>query len=81
MGGRVKLPKGPFLIASKCRVPVIFYYAMREPKRTYRFHFTIASEGGRAEVPTLMQHYATSLETLMQHYPYQWFNFYPFWNE
>ncbi len=81
MGGRVKLPKGPFLIASKCRVPVIFYYAMREPKRTYRFHFTIASEGGRAEVPTLMQHYATSLETLMQHYPYQWFNFYSFWNE
>ena len=27
-----------FLLASKLKVPVVFYFAMREAQRTYRFH-------------------------------------------
>ena len=39
MGAEVLMPSGPFKIAAKCRVPVVFYYAMREKNRTYRFIF------------------------------------------
>ena len=42
MGKEAKFPMGPFLLASKLKVPVVFYFAMREAQRTYRFHFFIA---------------------------------------
>ena len=42
MGKEAEFPMGPFLLASKMRVPVVFYFAMREAKKTYRFHFFIA---------------------------------------
>ena len=36
MGKEAEFPMGPFLLASKMRVPVVFYFAMREAQRTYR---------------------------------------------
>lgn len=34
MGKEAEFPMGPFLLASKMRVPVVFYFAMREAKKT-----------------------------------------------
>ena len=80
MGAEALLPSGPFKIASRCRVPVVFYYAMRERKRTYRFIFSEAVvEHDRPAA--LLEQYTASLERLMDKYPRQWFNFYNFWNE
>ncbi len=39
MGGRALFPAGPYLLASRLEVPVVFYFAMREKGRSYRFHF------------------------------------------
>lgn len=77
-------PQGPFLITSKMRVPVVFYYAMRERKRTYRFHFMIADTNpGQTSTQlqqSLLKQYITSLEEILHKYPEQWFNYYDFWH-
>ena len=81
MGGKAHFPVGPFRIASRCRVPVVFYYAMREKGRRYRFLFSEVPPTESRRTETLMTAYLCSLETLLARYPRQWFNFYPFWNE
>lgn len=80
MGGKAYFPAGPFLIASKTRVPVVFYYAMREKGRKYRFMFYEASSGGKVTREELMDKYIAVLEDMIGKYPRQWFNFYKFWN-
>lgn len=80
LGAEALLPAGPFKIAAKCRVPVVFYYAMREKGRTYRFIFSEAAVEHNRPAP-LLEQYTASLERLLADYPRQWFNFYNFWNE
>ena len=80
LGAPVLLPNGPFKIAAKCRVPVVFYYAMREKGRTYRFIFEEPKCEGRIKAEELVSQYAASLERIVEKYPRQWFNFYDFWN-
>lgn len=80
MGAEALLPSGPFKIAAKCRVPVVFYFAMRERGRTYRFIFTEA-EVEHNRPMALIEQYKTTLEQLLESYPRQWFNFYKYWKE
>ena len=80
MGAQALMPSGPFKIAAKCRVPVVFYYAMREKGRTYRFIFSEATVEHNRPM-ALLEQYTDSLERLTDRYPRQWFNFYKFWND
>ncbi len=80
LGAPVRLPLGPFKISAKCRVPVVFYYSMREPGFKYRFVFEEAMLEKGTEVNALVGQYAESLERMVRKYPRQWFNFYDFWN-
>ena len=56
MGELSKLPNIGAVVEeqlnSRMKVPVVFYFAMREPGRTYRFHFirTEPVKIGRANV-------------------------------
>lgn len=81
MGAEVRLPSGPFRIAAKCRVPVVFYYAMRETGRKYRFVFEEPRAVSRNGAEDLIEQYVESLERILRRYPRQWFNFYDFWKE
>jgi predicted LPLAT superfamily acyltransferase len=76
MGRRAHFPRGPFLIASKMGVPVVFYYSMRERGRRYRFRFEEASEKSERG---LLDEYLKTTERVVWRYPEQWFNFYKFW--
>ncbi|MDR0892935.1 MAG: acyltransferase [Mediterranea sp.] len=83
LGQEALFPAGPFLVATRMKVPVVFYFAMREPGRTYRFHFIVAkpvrrTPGEKVEA-TLLKQYTTVLEGILRRYPEQWFNYYPFW--
>lgn len=80
MGAPALMPSGPFKIAAKCRIPVVFYYAVREENRTYRFIFTEATVEHNRPV-ALFEQYIASLEHLLNNYPRQWFNFYNFWSK
>ncbi|NDV64319.1 acyltransferase [Bacteroides sp. 224] len=84
MGKEAYFPAGPFLLAARMKVPVVFYFAMREPKRTYHFHFIVAEEVKRTKdkkpEQMLLEQYTTTLEKIMKQYPEQWFNYYRFWD-
>ena len=80
LGSKALFPKGLFQIAAKCRVPVVFYYSMREKNRTYRFIFEEPVIEGRMTAEKLIEQYSRSLEKIVLKYPRQWFNFYDFWN-
>ncbi|MBQ2393554.1 MAG: acyltransferase, partial [Alistipes sp.] len=80
MGREARFPSGPFRIAARCRVPVVFYYAMREKGRCYRFHFEEVPAEELRSAEAILNRYTSSLERLMERYPRQWFNFYKFWN-
>jgi len=94
MGKPAQFPAGPFLLAARMKVPVVFYFAMREPKRTYHFHFSSEALPARGGVPRrgevvggkkkrpeqlLLEEYAKALEDIVKQYPEQWFNYYKFW--
>ncbi len=78
LGKVAPFPTGPFRIAATCDVPVVFYYAVREPGRSYRFIFEEYT-GPRKDAGQLTQQYLASLERIVRQYPRQWFNFYDFW--
>lgn len=79
LGAEAAFPIGPFKIASRCRVPVVFYYSMREAGRGYRFIFEEPLMEGRVSAEELLRQYVASLERIVGRYPRQWFNFYDFW--
>ena len=79
MGRKAPFPAGPFAVAGKFRVPVVFYYAMRERDRRYRFIFDIP-DGQPMTRDAVLGSYVRSLEAVVRRYPQQWFNFYRFWS-
>lgn len=79
LGGKSHFPIGPFRIAAKCRVPVVFYYSVREKGCSYRFMFKEVT--GKIDADALLDTYVKSLEGTVNAYPRQWFNFYEFWND
>ncbi|MCM1501541.1 MAG: acyltransferase [Bacteroidales bacterium] len=85
MGRMARFPRGPFLLASRLCVPVVFYFSMREKGRKYRFHF-FAPEAGQTKggklysEEELLRSYIAHLERIVRKYPGQWFNYYDFWN-
>lgn len=80
LGSPAKFPEGPFKISAKCGVPVVFYYAMREPGFGYRFIFEEPLFEGKPSADCIIMQYVKSLECIIERYPRQWFNFYDFWN-
>lgn len=83
-GRMVKFPSGPFLISSRMKVPVYFYFAVREKGRKYRFRFVRAgipqrSKGGPRPEQAVLEQFATVLEEEILRHPEQWYNYYDFW--
>lgn len=85
MGREAAFPAGPFILASRLRVPVVCYFAMREKGQRYRFHFLITDPVAKTKEKkpeqALLEQYVQSLENVLKKYPEQWFNYYKFWNQ
>ncbi|WP_321436263.1 acyltransferase [uncultured Bacteroides sp.] len=85
MGKKAFFPAGPFILASRMKVPVVFYFATREPGKTYHFHFTLVDKIVRSKdkkpEQALLEQYVSALEVILKQYPEQWFNYYRFWDE
>ena len=79
LGKEAHFPAGPFLIASRLRVPVVFVYVMKEPNLHYHLYAREANVKHRDE-KGLLKEYIESVETILQKYPLQWFNYFNFWN-
>lgn len=85
LGAPALFPIGPWVLAAALRCPVILFSVVHE-NNTYRVRFEKLAD--RVELPrgrreeaarTYVQLYARKLEALCRLAPYDWFNFYPFW--
>ncbi len=71
-------PLGPFLIASRLKVPVVFVYVMKEPNLHYHLYAREAMVGHR-DPQVLLSSYTENLESMLSKYPLQWYNYFDFW--
>lgn len=78
LGEDANFPAGPFLIASRLKVPVVFVYVMKEPNLHYHLYAREAQSKHRDE-KGLLNSYIESVEGMLQKYPLQWFNYFDFW--
>ncbi len=85
LGAPALFPAGPFQTAGRSGVPVVFFFAMRERKRCYRFLFRVANIDRSATKDkgseSIAEQYVQALEQILHRYPEQWFNYYDFWEE
>jgi len=79
-GKTTNFPAGAFLIGSRLKVPVIFLYIMKETNKHYHFYAEQAVFKNR-DAQDLLKQYTLSIERILKKYPYQWFNYFDFWND
>ena len=85
LGAPAEFAQGPFVLAYLLECPVYLFFCPREGA-DYRIYFEPFAE--RVELPRrarleavrgYARRYAERLEALCVRTPYQWFNFYPYW--
>ena len=81
-------PSGPLRMAAMLKQPVYFMAGIYLGGNRYRVHFELLedfSTVGRAQreaaMQSLLDKYVAALERHCRAYPYNWFNFYDFWDE
>ena len=80
LGAKADFPAGPFLLSSRLNTPVLFVYVMRERNRHYHLYARVAEFKNR-DTHSLLESYTQSIETMLEKYPLQWFNYYDFWKK
>lgn len=84
LGKEAPFPLGPFVLASRLNVPVVFYFAVRTGIKRYTFNFSLAHvqahENEKRTEFLILNEYVSELEKVVANYPEQWFNYYDFWN-
>ncbi len=78
MGKDANFPAGPFLLASRLNVPVLFVYVMKETNKHYHLYSRRAEVKNR-DAQDLLKKYSESVEWMLKKYPLQWFNYFDFW--
>jgi predicted LPLAT superfamily acyltransferase len=88
LGSPAPFPISPWLLASSLRVPVVLCFGLYLGGNRYRLVFEpfadcveIPRRGRTAALGTLITGYARRLEHYIRVAPYNWFNFYDFWQE
>ncbi len=86
LGSPAPFPTAPILIASALHIPVVLCFGLYRGGRRYDLHFETFSEGLRiarkdrhSALAEHVQRYASRLEHYVRLAPYNWFNFYDFW--
>jgi len=80
LGEKAKFPAGPFLLASRLKVPVAFVYVMKETNKHYHL-FTRLATAKQRDAQGLLKNYTHSIEWILNQYPLQWFNYFDFWDQ
>ena len=86
LGAGAAFPSGPFVLAAMLGAPVISFCAVRTGRRRYRVVFEpfadrveLRRASRAADLRAVVGRYAAVLERRCRAYPYQWFNFFAFW--
>lgn len=86
LGGRARLPVGPWQLAHALQVPVVLGFGVYHGGNRYSAHFELfceslrlPREGRDGAIAEQAQRYARRLEHHASRAPYNWFNFYDYW--
>ncbi|MDC6403868.1 MULTISPECIES: lipid A biosynthesis acyltransferase [Maribacter] len=80
LGAEAEFPLGPYLLATRLKVPVLFVYVLKGPKKEY--HLYAKQAVAKARNPqALLSEFTQSMEWILVRYPYQWFNYFDFWKD
>jgi predicted LPLAT superfamily acyltransferase len=89
LGGRATFPSGPLSLAAATGVPVILFFGLYRGGNRYDVHFELLAEritlGSRAERDSALRQWVQRYADRLAHYaraaPFNWFNFYDFWED
>ena len=86
LGSGAAFPSGPFVLASTLAAPVVLFHAVRTGPRRYAVRFepftdrVVLRRSDRAgDLRAVVARYAAAVERGCRAHPFQWFNFFPFW--
>jgi predicted LPLAT superfamily acyltransferase len=82
MGVLAHFPMGPFVIAAQRNLPVLTIHVVKS--KAHKYHIDIeklepTATDIRKRAEQLAQLYVKNLETIVEKYPTQWFNYFEFW--
>lgn len=87
LGAPATFPGGPILLASMMHCPIILFFGLYRGDNRYEIHFEQFAEEvilSRDRRPQDIQHWTQRYVDRLEYYtrlaPYNWFNFYPFWD-
>lgn len=83
LNGKIRLPIGPFVLATTFHTPVSFVFAVKEGVKHFHFFASKAKtyEKGKANIPFIVNDYTRAMEQMIARYPLQWHNYFPYWDE
>jgi predicted LPLAT superfamily acyltransferase len=85
LGEQARFPMGPFLLASKFKVPVSFVFAVKESNLHYHFFASKVKDydyrDKNAVMQGMLEEFSREMEVKVKRYPEQWFNYYNFWKQ
>lgn len=76
LGRPAQFPTGPLRLARSLGVPIVLFFGLYRAPRCYDLHFEPLTGG---DVATLVRAYAARLEAYTRAAPFNWFNFYDYW--
>jgi predicted LPLAT superfamily acyltransferase len=86
-GRAAAFPVGPFILAASLGIPVLSFSGVRTGRRRYRVTFapfaervTLRRRCREADLAAIVARYATWLEEGCRAHPFNWFNFFAFWD-
>ena len=87
LGAPAAFPTGPFVLASTLAAPVILFTAVRTGPGAYLVRFepftdrlVLPRASREAGLVEAVGRYARAIEVACRAHPFQWFNFFPFWD-
>ncbi len=86
LGGTAHFPSGPFVLAATLGAPVFLFHGVSTGHRRYHIgiepfadRVRLRREHRQDDLRAQIQRYAAGIERLCRAHPFQWFNFFPFW--
>jgi len=80
LGKPLQFPLGPFKLAERNSIPVLFVHIMRE--KNFHYHFYARPyQGQENSAKEILKAYLENLEKMVKKYPHQWYNYYDYWND
>jgi predicted LPLAT superfamily acyltransferase len=87
LGDVAAFPAGPLVLCASLGAPVVLFFGIHAGLRCYLIQFEsfadriVAERANRSEhIAGWVRHYVERLEAFCRAYPFNWFNFYEFWD-